>query len=186
MNVLNWFRKKNDYRPPAEQTPSNPVPTVPAISRSQQAGQSIFWRGAHPGTPYGIYTFMVSRCAEKRFADDIEDTHCIRITLTVAGRDEVRLLYEKIDNFECPGYESMEVVNLTASMLFKFLITLPNPKRVPGAFDLLFRGEEFRCPFEAVYANYRRELLWSQLRKLGITYDQFIADKAAYNRLRGA
>lgn len=182
MNVLNWFKKKDERKPSANPTSSNPASTVLSGSCSQQIDKPIFWRGTHPGAPYGIYTFVVLDHFEKRFADD---THCIRITLTVAGRSDVRLLYEKTDNFECPGYEPLQVAHLTASRLVKFLMTLSSPKRVPGAFDLLFRGEEYRCPFELAYANYRRDLLRSQLKKLGISYDQFVADKTAYNRVRG-
>lgn len=175
---MRWF-KSHDRQ---EVTPISEAFSQRDFSHSPELGQSLFWRGTHPSAPKGEYFFEIKSKFPKRCDDD---THLIRITLTLKGQEETRLLYEKSDNFETPGLEPNNVAISTTSKLLRFLLSLPDPKRVSGAFNLLYRGEEYKCPFELVYANYRRDLLVAQLKKLSISYDQFMEDRDSYNKMRG-
>ncbi len=161
--------------------PLNESKDFSEIIDSRTPDRGFVWQGAHPSSPYGLYVFKVSQVFARRYVDA---THQIKITLTIASIPGERLLYEVQDNFAIPGLEPSYVADLTAARLVKFLRESPNPRRVPGMFDLLYKGEEYRCSWHTIYDNYRRELLRFQLRKLNITYDQYISDRDAYNALR--
>lgn len=150
---------------------------------SDPTPSKIYWRGQHPQMRFAEYTFAFRRAGTEL---NIDNTHCLVITVAIVGTNKMRLLWQHYDNFECPGMDPDQVALRTTSRLTRWLLACKNPSSIPGAFDLLYRRDSFRCPWTSVYSEFRRLLFQSQLKSLSITYDQYLKDRETYNSLRPA
>ena len=91
-----------------------------------------------------------------------------------------RLLYRRQSDFRLPGMEADAVAMRVGIHLVQFLINTGNPRRVLGMYELMREGDQAKCPWEVELNKLRRDLLKSQLRRMGISLDSFLEEPELY------